>query len=98
LRGELCGWVPEQRPVEVVVERHLHGHPDPSGEVVVALEAVLLGLDEGGAEDEAFCLLYRLPEGCCQVPGLSHAVARESVPVGLGAALSAGAMSPDPSQ
>ena len=70
------GRVHEQRPVEVVVEGHLHRHPDPAGEVVVALEPVLLGLDERRVEDEVLCLFDGLPEWCGQVPVFSHASAR----------------------
>ena len=65
LLRELVRRVDEQRPVEVVVERHLQGHPDPPGQVVVALEQVLLGLDELGSRDQ----LLGLGDGVAQGRG-----------------------------
>ena len=83
------GGVHEQRVVEVVVEGHLHGHPDPAGEVVVALEAILLGLDEGGVEDQLFCFFDGLSKWSREVPVFSHA--RESLPCAGEAGWDAGA-------
>ena len=72
LPRELVRRVDEQRPLEVVVERHLHRHPDPAGEVVVALQQVLIGLDEVGGADELLGFGDRLTEWGCEV--LAHAL------------------------
>ena len=79
LLGELMGRIHEQRLLEVIVERRLHRHPDPPGEILVTLEPIGLGADEGRVRDQLLRLrdrlLERLGEAVRRAPLLHHCAA-----------------------